>query len=116
MLGSGVLHLVMPKPYESIVPKMFGNPKPLVFWSGVAEIACGAGLAIPRTRRLAGLATAGLLLAVYPANIDMARKALASPKATVYWKLGLIGRLPLQAPPILNALRIARTPRAGAAG
>jgi uncharacterized membrane protein len=116
MLGSGVLHLVKPKPYESIVPAMFGDPKPLVFWSGVAEIACGAGLAIPRTRRLAGLATAALLVAVYPANLDMTRKALTSPTAPASWKLGLIARLPMQVPPIVTALRLARTPRRGAAG
>jgi len=115
MLGSGVLHLVMPKPYESIVPKVFGDPKPLVFWSGVAEIGCGVGLAVPRTRRLAGLATAALLLGVYPANLDMTRKALRSSKAPLWWKAGTVARLPLQAPPLVRAWQLARAPRPGSA-
>ncbi len=111
MLGSGVLHLVMPKPYEAIVPRVFGDPRPLVFWSGVLEIGCGRGRAVPRTRRLAGLVTAGLLVGVYPANLDMTRRALTSKQASALWKAGAVARLPLQAPPIIRALQLARIPR-----
>lgn len=119
MLGSGVLHLMMPKPYESIVPTMFGDPKPLVFWSGLIEIGCGIGLAVPRTRQLAGLATAALLVGVYPANLDMTRRALRSKHSSTLWKAATVARLPLQAPPIIRALQLARTPHAcdgGASG
>ena len=35
LAGSGVLHFVTPRPYESIVPRALGNPKPWVRVSGV---------------------------------------------------------------------------------
>jgi uncharacterized membrane protein len=106
--GSGVLHLAMPAPYESIVPKAFGDPKPWVKWSGVAELACAAGLALPRTRRVAALASAALFLAVYPANVDMTARAFRSSKATPAWKAALLARLPLQIPMVTQSLRLAR--------
>jgi uncharacterized membrane protein len=107
--GSGVLHFVIPKPYESIVPKAFGNPTPWVRWSGVAELACAAGLALPRTRQLAGLASAGLFLGVFPANLDMTVRAFRSPKASPAWKAALVARLPMQIPMVTRSLRLARS-------
>jgi len=107
--GSGVLHFVTPKPYESIVPRALGNPKPWVQVSGALELVCAAGLAFARTRRLAGLASAGLLVGIYPANLDMAARAVRSPKASTARKALLIGRLPLQIPLIARALRLARS-------
>lgn len=108
LAGSGILHFLIPKPYESIVPRALGNPKPWVQVSGVAELVCAAGLASGRTRRMAGLASAGLFLAIYPANLDMAARALRSPKASTAYKAALIGRLPLQIPLVVRALRLAR--------
>jgi uncharacterized membrane protein len=109
LAGSGVLHFVTPKPYESIVPRALGNPKPWVQVSGVAELACAAGLAFAPTRRLAGLASAGLFVAIYPANLDMTARALRSPKTSTAVKVALIGRLPLQVPLVVRALRLARS-------
>ncbi len=108
LAGSGVLHFAVPKPYESIVPRALGNPRPWVQVSGLAELVCAAGLAWPRTRRLAGLASAGLFVAVYPANVDQAVRAVRSPRAGRRQKAVLIGRLPLQLPLIVRALRLAR--------
>lgn len=109
LAGSGVLHFVLPKPYESVVPRALGNPKPWVQVSGVAELACAAGLAFGSTRRAAGLASAGLFVAVYPANLDMAVRALRSPRASTARKAVLVGRLPLQLPLVIRALRLARS-------
>ncbi len=109
LAGSGVLHFVTPKPYESIVPRALGNPRPWVQVSGVAELVCAAGLAFAPSRRLAGLASAGLFVAVYPANLEMAARALRSPKASPALKAAAIGRLPLQIPLVVRALRLARS-------
>jgi len=105
----GVLHFVQPEPFEKIVPKKLPRKKELVYASGAAELACAAGLLHPRTRRLAGLASAGLLVAVFPANVQMAadvqRKGSSQAKA-IAW-----ARLPLQLPLIRWALKASRETR-----
>jgi uncharacterized membrane protein len=108
LASAGVLHFVTPRPFESIVPKVLGDPKPWVQVSGVLEVLCAAGLANAATRRKAGWASAGLLLAVYPANLDMAARALRSSKSSAAMKAVLIARLPLQVPLVIRALRLAR--------
>ena len=65
---SGTLHLVRPEVYEPIMPDLVPRQREVIYASGVAELLCAAGLLHPRTRRLAGWASAALLLAVYPAN------------------------------------------------
>lgn len=72
MAGSGVLHLRNPQPYVRIVPPVLGNPEFWVFWSGWAQIAAGVLLAIPGTRRPGALLTMAILVAVFPANVQMA--------------------------------------------
>ena len=95
-----------PEPFEQIVPKVLPRKKELVYASGVAELACAAGLLHPKTRRLAGLASAGLLVAVFPANVQMAavlqRKGSSRQKA-IGW-----ARLPFQIPLIKWALKASR--------
>ncbi|GAA1613412.1 DoxX family protein [Kribbella sancticallisti] len=106
---TGVLHFVRPKPFERIVPRQLPRKKELVYASGVAEIACAAGLLHPRTRRTAGLVSAGLLAAVFPANVQMAldlnRKGSPRAKAIAF------ARLPLQIPLIRAALKASREGR-----
>lgn len=109
LLGtSGVLHFVAPKPFESIVPKSLGHAETLVRVSGAVELACAAGLALPRTRRLAGLASAALFVAVFPANVTMAVQDVRSSRTSMIRKAAVLARLPLQAPLITHALRLAR--------
>lgn len=102
----GVLHFVKPEPFEQIVPRQLPRKKELVYASGVAELACAAGLLHPRTRRGAGLLSTALLVAVFPANVQMAldlnRKGSARAKAIGF------ARLPLQLPLIRAALKAAR--------
>ena len=110
---SGVIHLVRPQVFESIIPKpLEGYRRELVYASGVAEIACAAGLLHPATRKAAGLASAALLVAVFPANVQMSasqgrraqRRGTTKDKA---FFAGTMARLPLQWPLIRTALRAA---------
>ena len=71
--------------------------------SGVAELVCAAGMLFRPTRRLAGLASAGLLVAVFPGNVKMALDA--SKTANTSFKAAAWARLPLQLPLIRGALR-----------
>jgi len=97
---AGALHFVVPELYVQIVPPIFPARLALVYLSGVAEIAVGVGVLLPRTRRLAAWATVAVLVAVFPANVYMATAGVVveglpgggDPSALVRW-----GRLPLQA-------------------
>ncbi len=94
-LTTGTLHFLHAQFFASIVPPWLPAHQFLVATSGVAEIAGGAGLIVPRTRRYAGIGLIVLLIAVFPANVQMALHpqmyaATASPGA-------LLWRLPLQA-------------------
>ena len=105
----GMLHFLKPRPFEQIVPRALPRKKELVYASGAAELACAAGLLHPRTRRVAGLASAGLLVAVFPANVQMAadlQRKGSRPAQAIAW-----ARLPLQLPLIRWALQAAREDR-----
>lgn len=110
-LVSGVIHLVRPQVFEPIVPPMLPGKRQLVYASGVAELACAAGLLIPETRKSAGVASAALLVAVFPANVQMAmdahraigRKGSTPRRQAV--RAAAIARLPLQVPLIRWALQ-----------
>ncbi|WP_017583768.1 DoxX family protein [Nocardiopsis valliformis] len=103
-VGSGVLHFVSPKPFEAIMPRQLPAHREFVYGSGVAELACGLGLLT--RQKWAGPASAALLLAVWPANVQMAldsgsgRLPAAADNKLVAW-----GRVPLQIPLIWAALQ-----------
>jgi uncharacterized membrane protein len=92
---AGVMHFVAPRTYAAIVPDWLPAHRTLVAASGVAEIAGGAALLHPRTRRFGGRLSVATLLAIFPANVHMAlhpeRYAVPGGRAT------LLLRLPLQA-------------------
>lgn len=108
---SGVIHLVRPEVFERIVPRFLPRHRELVLASGVAELVCAAAVIAPPTRRIGGLASAGLLAAVFPANVQMAVDVVRSRRATPALKAGVLARLPLQWPLIRAALNLARTSR-----
>lgn len=104
---SGVVHLVKPEVFEPLIPEQLpGTKRAWVTWSGVAELACAAGLVVPATRRPAALASAALLAGVFPGNVKMALDAQRSPNPVV--KGGTLARLPLQWPMIRSMLKVAR--------
>ncbi|HEU4866844.1 MAG TPA: hypothetical protein VFV09_03855 [Actinomycetota bacterium] len=72
MGGSGTIHLTKPGLYTPIVPRILGDAGFWVFWSGILEIVAAFLLLLPRTRRRGALLTMAILVAVYPANIQMA--------------------------------------------
>ena len=75
---SGTVHLVKPEVYEPLMPSFVPKHREVILGSGVAELACAAGLLHPRTRRAAGWASAALLLGVFPGNLKMADDARRS--------------------------------------
>ena len=99
------MHFVIPKVYKRIVPPYLPAPKALVYASGVAEIAGGAGLMVPATRRRAGWWLIATLLAVFPANLHMARKPEHFDR---YPRWTLYARLPFQPLMVLWAWRATR--------
>jgi uncharacterized membrane protein len=105
-LVSGAVHLVRPETFEPIMPDLVPAHREVIYASGVAELVCAAGLLHPRFRRLAGWASIGILLAVYPANFKMAGDAMQTDDTK--FKAATLARLPLQLPLIRAALRAAR--------
>ena len=103
---NGVLHLVRPQVFEPAMPAWVPAHREMIVWSGYAELACAAGLAVPQTRKVAALAGVGLLVGVYPANVQMAVDAMAGDKPA--WKALTLARLPLQWPMIRAMWRTAR--------
>jgi uncharacterized membrane protein len=109
---TGVTHFVAPGIYEPIVPHALpGSARGWVLVSGAAEWACAAALANKRTRRVGATLTLVLLIAVFPANIQMAVdwNRQGAFKAAVAW-----ARLPLQVPLVWWAWNVHRHASPGA--
>src|SRR5918995_5994316 len=89
-LAAGALHFIKPRPYEAIMPEALPAHRELVYLSGVAEMAGGAGVLSRRTSRAAGWWLIATMLAVFPANINMAVEAerfLAVPEPLLWARL-----------------------------
>jgi uncharacterized membrane protein len=103
---AGASHFVVPRFYDAIVPDRL--PGPARAWtlvSGAAELVCALAVAHPRTRRLGATAAAILFIVVFPANVQMAVDWRERPLPE---RLVAYGRLPLQIPLVIWALRIRR--------
>ncbi|CAO5253010.1 DoxX family protein [Frankia sp. AgKG'84/4] len=111
-LVSGVVHLVRPSVFEPLIPPALPRPREIVYASGVAELACAAGLLAKA--RWAGPASAALLVGVWPGNLQTAldattrvREGGGQPRhvatAVLAW-----ARIPLQIPMIRAALAAPR--------
>jgi uncharacterized membrane protein len=105
MVGAGVLHFVVPKMFDQIIPRPLGRPRFWTVTSGMVEIACGVLLANRSTERIGGAAAAVTIIAVYPANIKAALDAgpPTNPVAAFTWL-----RLPMQLPLFRWAVRHAQ--------
>ena len=77
----------------------------VIYGSGALELACAAGLLHPRTRVAAGWASLGLLLAVYPANLKMAKDVAGTDRPNLM--AAALLRLPLQLPLLRSAWKAA---------
>jgi uncharacterized membrane protein len=69
---AGAMHFVVPRFYEAIMPPSLPRHKEVVVISGIAEIAGGAAVLSPHTRRFGRWWLLALLVAVFPANVHMA--------------------------------------------
>lgn len=101
-VASGTLHLVKPSAFDAFMPDWVPAPVAVNAAAGVAELACAYGLLT--RRRWAGPASAVLLLAVWPSNLQFALGATAeggitSTAAFLGW-----ARMPLQIPMIWAVL------------
>ena len=106
LIGMAVLHGLVPKQFDALVPGWI--PGTARFWtyaSGVAELAVGAAVAVPATRRLGAGAAVGLFVGVFPANLQMAWDWRGKPWP---YRAVALARLPLQYPMVTHALRVRR--------
>jgi uncharacterized membrane protein len=95
MIVAGLNHFVSPAPYVAMMPAALPWHLPLVYVSGFFEVLGGLGLLVPATRRWAAWGLIALLVAIFPANVNMALHHLPvgsmHPPAWALW-----ARLPLQ--------------------
>jgi uncharacterized membrane protein len=93
-LRAGMLHFVKPGAYEPTVPDALPGHREIVYASGVAELAGGLAMLHERSARWAGWWLIALLVAVFPANVNMAVHAerFKSVPEALLWV-----RLPIQA-------------------
>lgn len=92
---AGIMHFVIPDNYSDIMPPWLPYPRGMVYLSGLFEIAGGIGVLIPSLRKAAGIGLIALLIAVFPANVQMLASAISTGASALYITL-LFLRLPLQ--------------------
>src|ERR1700759_4731467 len=99
---AGVNHFRMPLFYLRMMPPYLPAPLQLMEISGICEIALGVLLVVPRTARFAAWGLIALLIAVFPANLQMALHPETFPE---FRSIVLMLRLPLQLVLIVLAWR-----------
>ncbi|WP_194893650.1 hypothetical protein [Catenulispora pinisilvae] len=111
LAAAAVTHYVAPRPYDAMVPRSLpGSPRAWTYISGAAELAVAAAVANPGSRRRGAQAAAALFVAVFPANVKMARDWRDRPAPA---RVAALGRLPLQVPLVWWALKVAGSGAAG---
>ena len=111
LTAAGVAHFLRPSTFDAIVPRVMPGPARWWTWgSGVAELAVGAAVAVPATRRIGAAAAAALFVAVYPANVQMTVDAFAGRGryASRVGRVVTVVRLPMQVPLVGWALAVRR--------
>ncbi len=98
-VAAGSNHFLNPIPGLSMMPAYLPCPHVLNIVSGAAEIAGGAGIVFPATRLVAGWGLLVLLVAVFPANLNVAMHGWKGENIAPWL---LWARLPLQ--PLMMAL------------
>lgn len=67
-----IAHFVVTDFFVMAMPDYLGYHRELVIISGIFELLGGLGILLPQTRLWAGYGLIALVVAVYPANINMA--------------------------------------------
>jgi uncharacterized membrane protein len=111
-IAAGINHFVHPDPYVKMMPPYIPYPDALVFISGVCEGVLGVLLLPAVTRPYAAWGIIALLIAVFPANIQMAVDAYHTGHPPLWLALA---RLPLQLPLVWWAWKYSgsRRPQSG---
>jgi uncharacterized membrane protein len=78
LLFTGSSHFSSTKDdFVAMLPEPVPKDVRVIYLTGLAEIAGAIGLLIPNTRRAAGLALVVQLAAMFPANVNAARKGIS---------------------------------------
>ncbi|GAB3936895.1 DoxX family protein [Larkinella terrae] len=75
----GISHLASPEKLAYMIADWLPYAHEMVILSGIAEMAGGIGLLLPRFRRLAAMGLIILLVVIFPANINVAINQLPAP-------------------------------------
>jgi len=105
---AGLNHFIHPEFYIKIMPPWLPSPKELVFISGVCELLFALLLLSPFTRRIGAWCIILLLIAVFPANIQMMLNYLHENNKFLWLP---ISRLPFQILFIWWAFSFAKRPK-----
>lgn len=92
---AGLLHFIVPKMYLKIMPDYIPNHKAMVLWSGIFEVLGGIGIMIPFSMTFSAIGLVLLLIAIFPANFNMFRKAYKKRGLSLF-TLATLLRLPVQ--------------------
>ncbi len=90
---AGALHFLRPRMYQAIMPRYLPAHRELVYASGVAELAGGVGMLHPKAARPAAWWLIATLVAIFPANVEM---AVHAERFRRFPPVLLWARLPLQ--------------------
>lgn len=93
LISAGILHFVKPNIFIKIMPSYIPFHLQMVYISGIAEILCAALLIFSGTQNIGAYLCILLFIAVFPANIEMARK-FYEVHHKYFWLT--VARLPLQ--------------------
>ena len=94
-IAAGLNHFRDAEFYRAMMPAWLPWPGALVQVSGIAEVLGGLGVLVPAVRHIAGWGLIALLVAVFPANLQLALHPVDLPGlALPGWALW--ARLPLQ--------------------
>jgi uncharacterized membrane protein len=104
----GIAHFTKTGFYLAMMPNYLPFHLELVYISGVIEFILGITLLIPKLSRFAGTGLVLVLLAVFPANLNMYLNADQFPDMS---ETSLLIRLPIQLALLLWAYTYARKPR-----
>jgi uncharacterized membrane protein len=108
--ASGIVHLLRPRTFETLIPSWLPRPRTVIHLSGVVELICATGLVARKP--WARSASVLLLIAVFPGNIKMATDAARESNSRMSARQVLaFARLPLQLPLIWAALQSPTTDR-----
>lgn len=109
LLGAGVMHFVIPKRFDSVIPSRFpGSARTYTYASGVANLGVGAGLAIPRTRKVSSGLAVILFVAYMPAKIKLAVDFWRSEQLPMPAKIGGLVQVVWQIPLVTESLKARR--------